>query len=437
MRSQLKVEPRTKTLRVLLIAEAANPEWTSVPLVGWSLATALRQRDDIDGHLVTHARNRAAIERAGLVEGRDFTAIDSDRLTRPAYKLASFLRGGKNKGWTLVTAIASLVHPYFEHLVWKQFGERIRNHEFDVVHRVTPLTPTSPSLLARRCAKVGVPFLLGPLNGGVPWPREFTAARRKEREWLSYVRNAYKLIPGYRGTRKYAAAIIVGSSATRDQVPTRYHHKCVYIPENAIDPQRFPTPPSRPDPTLPLRACFVGRLVPYKGADMLIEAAAPLARDGRLIVDIYGGGPEMSGLKQQIESAGLTDRIRLHGRVPHQQLHERLTSADIFAFPSIREFGGGVVLEAMALGVVPLVVDYGGPGELVTPDTGFLIPIGNRTSIVNALRDLLTHLCENPLALKPLARNGQRRVAEEFTWQAKAARVRDVYRHVLTNGRSV
>ena len=413
--------------RVLVLAEQANPEWTSVPLVGWSHARALTKIARV--HVVTQVRNAPAFRKAGLTDD-DFTPIDSEKLARPMWSIARVLRGGAGKGWTTATAIGALAYPYFERLVWAKFGDRIRAREFDIVHRITPLTPTAPSPIARRCSAAGVPFVLGPLNGGVPWPRGFDAARRREREWLSYVRGAYRWLPGYRATRRHAAAIIVGSRDTLAQVPPWAQSKCVYIPENGIEPERFSDPPSRGPPT-PLGVLFLGRLVPYKGCDMLLDAAAELLRAGRITLDIVGDGPEAAALKGQASRLGIDRGLIFHGWVEHSRVQERLARAHVLGFPSIREFGGGVVLEAMAMGVVPVVVDYGGPAELVTPATGAAVPMGPRADIVNRFRAALTDLCDHPEDVLRMSRAAHERARRSFTWEAKAAQTMEVYRWVL------
>lgn len=409
---------------VLVIAEAANPEWVSVPLIGWSLSQALA--GVADTHLVTQIRNREAILRAGLAEGTEFTAIDSEAVSRPFYRLASLLRMGEGKGWTMTTAMNALSYPYFEHLVWKRFGADIRGGQYDLVHRITPLTPTTVSPLAAKCARAGVPFVVGPLNGGVPWPRGFDTERRREREWLSYVRGAYKALPGRAAMLRASAAILTGSRHTQGEIPAAFADKTLYIPENAIDPARF-NRVAEQDVSGPLRACFVGRLVPYKGPDMAIRAAADLLRAGRMRYDIVGDGPMRAELEALVRDLGLEGAVHFHGALPHDRVQDILAGANILLFPSIREFGGGVVLEAMSLGVVPVVVDYAGPGELVTPQTGFAVPIGTRDEIVARTATLLAGLADDPGALPALGQAARARVQTLFTWSAKARQIRAVY----------
>lgn len=416
------------TPKVLVIAEAANPEWVSVPLVGWSLARALREVADV--HLVTQIRNRDAILRAGLVEGRDFTAIDSEALARPLWKLGAFLSGGEGRGWTIRQAVNTISYPYFEHLVWRRFRTAIRAGEFDLVHRVTPLSPVQPSPIAAKCRRAGVPFLLGPINGGVPWPKGFEAEMKQENEWLSRLRWVSRMLPGRRNTLR-AEAILAGSRQTISDIPARHRDRVIYLPENAIDPARFWR---RADhgPALaggPLRACFIGRLVPLKGVDMLIAAAEPLLESGRMELDIVGDGPMLPALKEQARHLGAA--VRFHGWKKHEEVQDIAADCTVLTFPSIREFGGGVVLEAMALGLCPVVIDYAGPAELVTPETGYAVPIGDRAEVVAGLRAALLRCAENPAEVAQKAAAARARVDALFTWGHKAAQVREVYDWVM------
>lgn len=413
--------------RVLLIAEAANPEWVSVPLEGWSHSRAIASITR--AHTATHLRNREAFLRAG-VGPDEFTPIDSDRVARPMWKLSQLLRGGSGKGWTAVTALSAITYPYFEFQVWSQFKDRLKGGEFDLVHRLTPLSPTVPSPLASRCRALGIPFVLGPLNGGVPWPRWFDGARRAEREWLSYVRGAYRVLPWSGSTRRCASAIIAGSRDTLAQFTPRERERCVYIPENGLDLSRFPEESLEREPG-PLRVVFVGRLVPYKGADMLLEAASDLVRAGRATITVVGDGPMMPELKALAERLGLGDGVAFAGWVKHTELRAHLARAHVFGFPSIREFGGAVVLEAMAMGAVPVIVDYGGPSELIGPSSGIAVPIGPRAQIVDGVRRALERLAGAPEALGPMADAARRRARSQFSWEHKARQVLEVYRWVL------
>ena len=415
--------------RVLLIAEAANPEWVSVPLVGWSVASALRQVADV--HIVTQVRNRDAFLRQGLIEGKDFTAIDSERVAAPLSRLGDKLRGGAGKGWTTLTAIRSLSYFYFERLVWARFGEQIAAGAFDIVHRVTPLSPTSPSSLSKKCAKAGVPFVLGPLNGGLPWPKDFDAERRKEKEWLSYIRSVYKILPGISATYRHASAIIAASRHTYSELAVRAPDKLIFIPENGIDNSKFHPAPRTRTEGQPIKLCYVGRLVPYKCPDVAIAGAADLLSSGKATLDIVGDGPMMAELRALVSRLELDSAVTFHGWVDQSELAGRIGDRDYFLFPSVREFGGGAVLEAMAMGMVPIIADYGGPGEIVSADTGFKIPMGPKTEMTAAVTALLDRIVTDDVDVGALSEGGLQRVADLFTWPKKADQIVAVYDWVL------
>jgi glycosyltransferase involved in cell wall biosynthesis len=105
----------------------------------------------------------------------------------------------------------------------------------------------------------------------------------------------------------------------------------------------------------PLRVISVGRLIPRKGLDRLIAAMElAVAAGDDVELEIVGSGSERGPLEAQVRARGLDDRIRFHGFVDQPLLPELYERADVFAFPTLKDPFGIVVLEAAASGLAIL-----------------------------------------------------------------------------------
>jgi glycosyltransferase involved in cell wall biosynthesis len=412
-------------MRVLLLAEQCNPEWPSLPLVGFNLCRALARRLDVV--VATHVRNRADLQ-AGGIDG-EVVFLDNEYIARPMYRAATWIRRGDAVGWTTNVAMAYLPYLAFEREVLRRFGSDLRAGRFDLVHRVTPMSPTLPSFAAGR---LPVPFVLGPLNGGLPWPPAFRAELHREREWLTHARNAYRLLPFYRSTYRRAARILAAFPHTIADLPAETRTRCVDLPEVGIDPERFEAPPPRPDRAA-LTLLFVGRLVPYKCPDVALRAflESEALRRHRLL--FVGDGPERPALERLCAEHGVGDQVRFLGARPQHEVARFMRDADLFVFPSIRELGGGVVVEAMACGLPCVVVDYGGPGGLVDASSGIKVPLGSKPALIARTRSALEQLVADRGLRLALGERARARAVREYAWSAKAEKIETIYRELCTS----
>lgn len=420
-------------IRLLLIAEACNPTFTSVPLVGYNFARALAERPELEITLVSQQINRQALENDPIAKRVRLHIVDHEWLAKPLYQLTKVLRGGDKLSWTINTAMAWPSYMVFEHQLHRELRVDFWHQRFDLIHRVTPVSPTLSSPLA---SLVDVPMLIGPLNGGLPWPKAFPELVRQEREWLVPLRQAYRALPFYRSCYRDLAGVLVGSKHTATEIPRTFKGKRYYLPENGVDPERFHLATAWPEPQGRFRFLFVGRLVPYKGADLVVEAMAGSSLLRQCQLRVAGDGPHGAHLLALVRETGLQDSVHFTGWVDQKQLSREFASAQVFAFPSLREFGGGVVLEAMANALPCIVVNYGGPAELVTPETGVPLPMLPRAELVARLRSAMEALAGDPSRCRQMGLAAVQRIRQEFTWASKAERLVEIYREVLASPRS-
>ena len=168
----------------------------------------------------------------------------------------------------------------------------------------------------------------------------------------------------------------------------------------------------------------LGRLVPQKGFDLLIEAWKIAALSGWRLL-IAGDGPQKEALQQQIQVSGRGD-IELVGRAARPQVASYLAGCAFFVLPSRHEPQGIVNLEAMAAAKAVLAADVGGVSEIVTPACGLLVPGDDAAALANGLKTL----ADNSDLRHKLGAAGAAR-AQEFDWDAIAARYEKLYQTAL------
>lgn len=410
-------------IRVLILADDCNPEWPSLPVVGFNTCRAIG--DVADTTVVTQVRNRPNIEKVGMGRAK-VVYVDNEYVAAPVHRLAIWLRGGDKVAWTTNVAMTYPSYIAFEREVWRRFRRELRDGQFDIVHRLTPMSPTLPSPMA---AWSPVPFVLGPLNGGLPWPSQYLGEQKRERERLSNVRSAHRVLPYYRST--YARSTVLAAfQHTIDDLLPMARRRAIDFPEVGFDPATFHPSANRQESDT-LTFLFVGRLVPYKCADVVVEAFARVPELRRHRLRIVGDGPERPMLEQKIRENNLQSQVELVGWKSQAGVAEEMRSADVFAFPSIRELGAGVVIEAMACGLPSVVIDYGGPGGLIRNGTGIRVPLQPKESVISAFGQAMARLGADPAATRRMGEAASDFVFREYTWDKKAGKFYEVYEWVL------
>jgi glycosyltransferase involved in cell wall biosynthesis len=415
-------------LRILLLGPDCNPEEVSIPLVTYSHAAALAQLNEVT--LVARPRVEDAVRRAQA----PFRAIEVVRMPFLERIYAWSFRKIFNCNYAsqVWTAFCYPFSIMFEWRAWRQLRRRILGGEFDVVLRLSPLTAVMPSPFAFFLRNGPVPFVIGPINGGLPFPHGFSQAEN-QKEWISGFRKLYRCLPFARSTYRCAAAIIVGSSQTYKEFAV-YREKLFFVPENGIGHSLFSNEPRSSEPNAKLELIFVGGLIPCKACDLALRAVAPLVRNDLARFTVIGDGPERSRLEQLARSLGIEKAVCFRGWLSHAEVLNALRFADVLVFPSVRDFGAGVIFEALASGVVPVVADFGGPGDIVHPGVGYKVPLTNESDVVSQIEKILRDLAANRELLNRLQQRGVSYARESLTWDAKAQSVARVLNWAVRRG---
>ena len=340
-------------MKVLISAYACEPGEGSEPGAGWEWSRAAALEHEV--WVLTRKNNAPAIERA--LANEPHLRLHPVYIDLPAW--ARFWKRGQRG-----------VHLYYllwQVLAWYRAKKLHREIRFDVAHHLTFAVDWLPAGIAW---VKGLPLVWGPVGGatGTPW------RMWRWLGWRGLLSEALREVTT-RPLRKVIgdaiarqAALVVGQNP---DVARRFARvaRVVTEPNVVISPAQSGSKELRQRNGVK-RAVFAGRLIPWKGLPIAIEA---IAMAPGWTLDVYGDGPDRTRGERIARGLGVADRVRFHGQQPREAVLKALRQSAALVHPSMHEAAGWVVAEAVATGTPVLCLDRGGPPFIIAGAAGIAV----------------------------------------------------------------
>jgi glycosyltransferase involved in cell wall biosynthesis len=252
------------------------------------------------------------------------------------------------------------LHLYYD--AWQQLAgvravELDRVFDFDVTHHATFAAYWTRAGISR----LAKPFVWGPIGGGVSTPpplvRELGAAGLREEGLREAVRRLAARRPSQRATARVATVCLAQNTSTARRLSN--HH--VSILPHALSVQ---LPHVDPPEARSSDIAFVGRLVPWKGGHLAVQAFRHV-QHADAVLRVFGDGPEKQRIRRAVQQWGLQDRVELVGSIPRDELLRQIRRCGVLLHPALHDESPIALGEALTLGVPVVCLDHGGPAEVV------------------------------------------------------------------------
>lgn len=405
-------------LNILIVCEHASNVYGGEAMLPLNYFRLLSTYPNNQVYLITHARVKASIEQLTDIKQDHVFYMPDTKLHQVLNKYSVLLPDRIS-----ILTFGFLMHLLTQFYQWKLARKIVKTKNINILHEPAPVSAVLPSVMF--C--LGVPVVIGPMNGGMTFPPAFnTMAGRFERvlyrltRVLSTVFNI--LIPG----KFFANILLVANQRTKDALPKLRLGQVLEIVENGVFsvvdvPKKVQVKPITD-------VLYVGRLVDWKAVDIAIDAINTCKSNVKLT--ILGDGPLKNELVQYAKKLA-PNQIVFAGMVPHEKTNQYYDEADIFILPSIRECGGAVVLEAMSRGLPAIVTAWGGPADYITNETGFLIEPKSRAYMIEQFALAIDRLAQQPNLRYEIGQAAINRVKQHFMWDKKIQNMMQVYHQAI------
>jgi glycosyltransferase involved in cell wall biosynthesis len=400
---------------ILATAYAINPFKGSEDGMGWNFVIQIARFNKVIA--ITRENNRPHIERY-IAENPDSLY---DNIQFLYFDLPYWMRFWKKGGQGAM----------LYYLMWQRgIMSFIKNQnlKFDIVHNLNFHNDWTPSFLW----KLNKPFVWGPVGHHPLIPAQYLqpfANKYRIIDRLTWMVKQFfwKISPALHNTVKNADHIL----CMNNSVPNILGIQSNYSIAPSVATQDFgwnEFDRNKDKFTL----ISAGRFVPLKGFDLTICAYSEFLK-GLEAIDkencellLIGSGPEEGFLRSLVNDLKLADRVTFISWIERGELMAKFKDASAFLFPS-HEGAGMVVAEALSFGLPVICLDNEGPGQFISKENGFAIPMGDYKQTVDGLAAAIQELHASPQKRKKMGIAARKQFENFFHWDRRGEQLQKVY----------
>jgi glycosyltransferase involved in cell wall biosynthesis len=411
-----------RKIRILVSAYACNPLATeeSFPgeaILGWNLVKQLTRFHELA--VITREYNREALE--DVLKRKEIENVHFYYVNLPYY--IKTMR--KNYFGFRIYYWLWQIKAYF---LAKRLQKEIK---FDMAHQITFSNDWMPSYIG---ALLPIPFIWGPIGGGQKVPKGFEkilSLKDRINEKLRVLFQEFWRNDIFRKKcAKKALAILVCNQETQKKISRS--NGIYFFPVNGISSDDLANSVKEKNTQKNFQVLYAGRLDPIKGLPLGIEAFKIFSdRYPDASFEIIGEGPEESRLKKLVDDLKLDGKVFFTSWLPHKELLEKMHDIDVFLFPSFRDGGGAVVVEAMSSGIPVICLNTGGPGFHIQDEWGIKIEPKNPEYVINEIAKALEKLYLDKDLRERLGKAARKRSEEFYLWDRLGEKMEEIYEEAL------
>lgn len=401
--------------KILVSAYGCEPFRGSEAGVGWNWVIQMAKKNEL--YVITRLNDKEKIE-ANVPEDI------KENLHFYYYDTCKMLQKVKKKEKRL----------YIYYLFWqigiiKIIKKLKREVDFDYSMHLTFGSLWMPTFLPF----FDIPFIWGPVGGGDGVPKayikNFPLKQRIIQRLRYFLIDTSFMNPLVTVPSKKAVAILCRTENNAMAIPKKYRNKTHVILETAMEQEVFQYRKDYSKINKTVKVIVTGRMVPFKNVIAAVDVMNRIKETVKVNLTIIGKGPEQEKIENKIKEYGLTN-IEIMKQIPREQVLEKLCNADIYLFPSLREGGSWALMEAMAIGLPVICLDWTGMAVITDEESAIRVKPSNYEQTVEDFSMAIIRLCESAKIRQKMGTAGQKRIKDIYSWDNKGMLMEQLLRKI-------